>query len=245
MASIPERRLAFVIGVPVGTLDRTKAASICQKMSDRYGQCAAIWLNEKLQRYELHIPIGDVTRAGLVCYCVGLSNDHGLNSDQTSPTPAESTTQTGHVNNDSKIPDMAPKPQAASPVHNNRSVRTIRDRRPNRPIVTGHIPRPRNSWIIYRSDKTRELRDMNPSLTASDISRITSRLWAEELDHIKVEYQQRAQEEANQHTAMYPNYRYRARRPNPRHPTVDAPMFWHGLPNSDATDDEDHQSGTK
>jgi hypothetical protein len=59
----------------------------------------------------------------------------------------------------------------------------------------------------------------------TDVARITSRLWAEELPHVKVQYQQRAQEESNAHMAMYPDYRYRARRPIPRHPTVDSMMF--------------------
>ena len=59
--------------------------------------------------------------------------------------------------------------QARASVLNNQRPRIVRDRRINRAHVRGHIPRPRNSWIIYRSDKTRELRNMDPSLTASDI----------------------------------------------------------------------------
>jgi len=58
------------------------------------------------------------------------------------------------------------------------------------------------------------------------VARIVSRLWAEELPHIKVHYQQMAQDEATQHMAMYPDYRYRARRPVPHHPTADAMMSW-------------------
>lgn len=153
--------------------------------------------------------------------------------------------QTGHISGRPDNPEMSMNRQAPSPVRNHQRARNIRERRANSRRTPGHIPRPRNSWIIYRSDKTRELRDMDPSLTASDIckysekenelpantfiARITSRLWASELAHVKVQYQQKAQEEANDHMARYPDYRYRARRPIPRQPTVDSMMFWDNL----------------
>jgi hypothetical protein len=59
--------------------------------------------------------------------------------------------------------------QTCAPMRNSQRSRVIRERRYNAPYPKNHIPRPRNSWIIYRSDKTRELRDMDSSLTASDI----------------------------------------------------------------------------
>ena len=47
-----------------------------------------------------------------------------------------------------------------------------------------------------------------------------------------------AQQEANAHMAMYPDYRYRARRPIPRHPKVDSMMFWDGLSGNNANDED-------
>lgn len=56
-----------------------------------------------------------------------------------------------------------------------REPRAVRQRRPNnvRARRAGHIPRPRDSWIIYRSDKTRMLRDRDPTLTPSVICTLT------------------------------------------------------------------------
>lgn len=113
-----------------------------------------------------------------------------------------------------------------------------------------HIPRPRNSWIIYRQDRTKDLRAQDASLTASEIckyphsevsdfqltriiARIVSTLWRDEMPHVRAYYQQLAQEEAQAHREMYPNYRYRARRPVDRQSRVDTATFWDSLPNLD------------
>jgi hypothetical protein len=101
----------------------------------------------------------------------GLSDNHDVTSteelDHTST--AESISQTGCASSQQNVAGTAPNGQARAPVRNNKRARTVRERRRNPPHLRGHIPRPRNSRIIYRSDKTRELRDMDPSLTASDI----------------------------------------------------------------------------
>lgn len=39
-------------------------------------------------------------------------------------------------------------------------------------VVKVHIKRPRNSWIIYRSEKSRQLHQSNRSLSAADICRL-------------------------------------------------------------------------
>lgn len=70
-------------------------------------------------------------------------------------------------------------------------------------------------------------------------ARITSRLWAEELPQVKNHYQQLAQQEANAHQIMYPDYRYRARRPIPRHPQVDTMTYWNTLPDLDHSEDDE------
>lgn len=77
--------------------------------------------------------------------------------------------QNGYSGNQQKVAGTNNIGPVRTPARNNQRARTVRDRRANEIQFPRHIPRPRNSWIIYRSDKTRELRDMDPSLTASDI----------------------------------------------------------------------------
>lgn len=99
-----------------------------------------------------------------------------------------------------------------------------------------HIPRPRNSWIIYRQDRTKDLRAQDPSLTASEISRIVSNLWRDELPQVRTYYQRLAADEAQAHRDRYPNYRYRARRPVDRHTAVDTAAFWDSLADLDTVE---------
>lgn len=187
---------------------------------------------------------------------IGISPDgHIKGSDKVnSASVTQSSQNIGQTNDHLNIPAVGHNGDTSSSVRvTKHRPDMIRSRRTNPGHMNGHIPRPRNSWIIYRGDKTRELRDKDPSLTASDIcssacihpprplltsvARITSRLWAEEFPHIKTRYQQMAQDEANNHMAKYPDYRYRARRPMPRHSKVDSLMFWEGLQDNDKDGD--------
>jgi hypothetical protein len=97
-----------------------------------------------------------------------------------------------------------------------------------RAVSKNAIPRPRNSWILYRQDRTRDLRAHDPSLTASEISRIVSSLWKDELPHVKTYYTELAATEAQAHRDNHPDYRYRARRPVNRYST-DSAAFWESL----------------
>ncbi|KAG6866618.1 hypothetical protein C0991_000728 [Blastosporella zonata] len=75
---------------------------------------------------------------------------------------------------------------------------------------TPTIPRPPNSWILYRSDMVNMLAPPAPGTTRSqaDVSRIISILWKTERPEVKSEYERRAELKKVEHTAMYPNYRY-------------------------------------
>lgn len=61
------------------------------------------------------------------------------------------------------------------------------------------IPRPPNSWILYRKDKSKQL----------NIATEASRQWKVERQGIKDYYQTLADEAARLHKMKYPNYRYK------------------------------------
>ena len=74
----------------------------------------------------------------------------------------------------------------------------------------GKIPRPPNSWILYRADMSQALAAQNPSSSRSqaDISKIISDMWKAIHPDLKAEYERRAELKKIQHAAKYPNYRY-------------------------------------
>ncbi|KAJ1915946.1 hypothetical protein H4219_004051 [Mycoemilia scoparia] len=59
----------------------------------------------------------------------------------------------------------------------------------------GAVMRAPNSFILYRSDKAREIATSNPQLNQSEVSRMAADLWKQEPEHIKELYRQRQQEE--------------------------------------------------
>ncbi|KJK95428.1 hypothetical protein H633G_00719 [Metarhizium anisopliae BRIP 53284] len=77
---------------------------------------------------------------------------------------------------------------------------------------SSHIPRPRNSWILYRQFKSRELRKDHPGITASELSTLISNLWKNESDDEKAFWQRMAQEEDRMHKEKYPGYKYTTKR---------------------------------
>ncbi|KAG5929559.1 hypothetical protein E4U42_005483 [Claviceps africana] len=74
--------------------------------------------------------------------------------------------------------------------------------------TASHIPRPRNSWILYRQFKSRELRKDHSGITASELSTMISSLWKNETDEEKAFWQRMAQEEDRLHKEKYPGYKY-------------------------------------
>ncbi|KAG6862315.1 hypothetical protein C0995_016013 [Termitomyces sp. Mi166 len=72
------------------------------------------------------------------------------------------------------------------------------------------IPRPPNSWILYRSDMVTLIAPPAPGTTRSqaEVSRIISSMWKKEKPEVKAEYERRAEVKKLEHAAMYPNYRY-------------------------------------
>ncbi|KAK2589559.1 slightly ste11-like protein [Conoideocrella luteorostrata] len=69
------------------------------------------------------------------------------------------------------------------------------------------IPRPRNSWILYRQSKSQELRKGHVGITASELSTVIASLWKHEPREVKAFWQNMALEEDRLHKRKYPNYK--------------------------------------
>ncbi|KAJ4386218.1 hypothetical protein N0V93_009111 [Gnomoniopsis smithogilvyi] len=79
---------------------------------------------------------------------------------------------------------------------------------PQTSTVKMRIKRPRNSWIIYRSEKSRQLHVDRPGMSAGAISTEVARLWKIEAPEVKAYYGQLAELESEEHKKLYPDYRY-------------------------------------
>lgn len=118
-----------------------------------------------------------------------------------------------------------------APVVNAQSVSTpVIDAQPVAAVQAqpNRIPRPRNSWILYRQDKSRELRSVDPTLTAGEICKssaffhdkiptdksaiMVSKMWKKENVGIRSKYVAMAAKEDAEHKLRYPDYRYNATR---------------------------------
>ncbi|SPO30424.1 related to HMG-box transcription factor [Ustilago trichophora] len=85
-----------------------------------------------------------------------------------------------------------------------------------------HTPRPPNAWILYRSQKFREIQQTRDSQSRSgasekpksqaEISRIISQMWQNESTAVKQEFEALADEKKLAHQRMYPTYRYRPKK---------------------------------
>ncbi|KAL1890843.1 hypothetical protein Sste5346_007984 [Sporothrix stenoceras] len=75
---------------------------------------------------------------------------------------------------------------------------------------SAHIPRPPNAWIIYRSQKSKEIRKELPHATAGYISTVVSHMWKLEPRETRLRYNAKAVEAHRLHKEMYPGYKYNA-----------------------------------
>ena len=72
-------------------------------------------------------------------------------------------------------------------------------------------PRPPNAWILYRSDRLRALPPAAPGAPRrpqSEISKEIARMWKNEAEETKSEYERRAELAKAEHARQYPNYRF-------------------------------------
>lgn len=80
------------------------------------------------------------------------------------------------------------------------------------PQGVGKIPRPPNSWILFRRDKSKQLREANPNISTGEVSTEAARQWKALSEEEKGFYQEMARQAAEQHKAQYPNYIYKPAR---------------------------------
>ncbi|KAI8912615.1 high mobility group box domain-containing protein [Gorgonomyces haynaldii] len=78
------------------------------------------------------------------------------------------------------------------------------------------IPRPRNSFIIYRQERSKELKGkLKPDgsvFSNLDISREIAEMWKTESEEVKEHYMDLARLEKEQHAIKYPDYKFNRRR---------------------------------
>lgn len=72
-------------------------------------------------------------------------------------------------------------------------------------------PRPPNAWILYRSDRVREMPPPLPGQlrTQADVSKAISEQWRNESEATRAEYERRAEMKKAEHHTRYPDYRFR------------------------------------
>ncbi|KZV61439.1 high mobility group box, partial [Peniophora sp. CONT] len=75
-------------------------------------------------------------------------------------------------------------------------------------------PRPPNAWIIYRTDKLKELKELakpqpgQPKEKQADLSTKISLMWRNETEEVKKEYERRAERAKAEHARLYPDYKF-------------------------------------
>ncbi|EEY15877.1 predicted protein [Verticillium alfalfae VaMs.102] len=105
-----------------------------------------------------------------------------------------------HVDNASVIEHAPPVTSLKQPIH------------PDFPSTTKgknqqeHIPRPPNSWILYRQAHSRRIHEESPGLKAKAIAA----MWRNESTDVKDHYKTLAATEAQKHKERYPDYKFRA-----------------------------------
>ncbi|KAK4702280.1 hypothetical protein P7C70_g3944, partial [Phenoliferia sp. Uapishka_3] len=130
----------------------------------------------------------------------------GLASPPTSPVTAS-----GNIPSGSTSYSRPPLPSALTPSSHAK-------KKP-----AGHVPRPPNAWILYRSQSIQKLKE-DPAfekMRQPDISKIVGRLWREETDEVKQWYQHKAECKKAEHKNMYPEYRFLPRARKIRSAIVD------------------------
>ncbi|KAA1475160.1 hypothetical protein DENSPDRAFT_411801 [Dentipellis sp. KUC8613] len=71
-------------------------------------------------------------------------------------------------------------------------------------------PRPPNAWILYRSDKIKELppREDGRSRTQAEVSQMVSKMWAEVSPEERADYEAKADRAKAAHMKKFPDYKY-------------------------------------
>lgn len=91
--------------------------------------------------------------------------------------------------------------------------------------LPGHIPRPRNAFILFRSHAVRMgLVPQDMERDHRNISRIVSHMWNSLSESDRTTWQREAQKEKEQHAQLYPDYKYRPAAPKQTKAKRDLPQ---------------------
>lgn len=70
-------------------------------------------------------------------------------------------------------------------------------------------PRPPNPWILYRSERAKNLPRGPGGMQQSDVSKVIADAWANETADVREHYQHLAEQKKAEHALRYPKYRFR------------------------------------
>ncbi|KAL7413751.1 hypothetical protein BDY24DRAFT_331342, partial [Mrakia frigida] len=75
-------------------------------------------------------------------------------------------------------------------------------------------PRPPNSWILYRSDTIKKIKDAKTrgEEFPGDVSKMISLLWKNESKEVRLRYDKLSAVRKAEHARLYPNYKYQPQR---------------------------------
>ncbi|RMZ78557.1 hypothetical protein DV737_g3840, partial [Chaetothyriales sp. CBS 132003] len=121
-----------------------------------------------------------------------------------SDSPASSTLELDFAS----PPDSTPSPHFSTSAEVVSAIGSLRS-----PGKKAKVPRPPNSFILYRQEYHPKLKAQNPGLHNNDISVILGKQWAYEPESVKEKYKARANAIKKQHAVENPGYQYAPRRP--------------------------------
>jgi len=74
------------------------------------------------------------------------------------------------------------------------------------------VPRPCNSFILYRQSMSAQVTQENPGLSNPEISKIIGQRWKEESEEVQNHFRAEALEASRKHREAHPDYRYQPKR---------------------------------
>ncbi|PLW36832.1 hypothetical protein PCANC_13958 [Puccinia coronata f. sp. avenae] len=77
------------------------------------------------------------------------------------------------------------------------------------------LPRPPNSWILYRSDKIAEMKSQHSGLAQCLLSKEIATRWHSESQEVRNNYEKKAELIKAEHAIKYPDYKYSPKRRKP------------------------------
>nr|WRK65013.1 putative mating-type 1-2-1 protein [Endoconidiophora laricicola] len=82
--------------------------------------------------------------------------------------------------------------------------------------VQPKVSRPPNAYIMYRKDRHQDVKAEFPNINNNEISRVLGKRWREESTGVREFYKTQAETYKKSFMEMYPDYRYKPRKPGER-----------------------------